>query len=216
MLAFIALFAVLQNIDNLVLAAAYRWQNVAITWRSNLFIAAFSALFTGLALVGASCAKSGVLVLGLDHYAEIVGRGLLLMIGAWMLIGHFSKALFPQLRRPVLERRPHTFSTSAAEMKLGEALLVGTALAVDNLGPSFAFGLINPATPSSGFVLSALTGVASLLAVSIGQISGAKTRRYVHGFSPKLIAGCLILSIACFDPGDMTRDRVQPLTRKLT
>jgi|SRR5579859_5214939 len=212
-LSFVALFAVLQNIDNLVLAAAYRWQSVEITRRSNFFIAFLSALFTELAILGANWTKTGVSLLGWDHYTEGVGRGILVMIGVWTLINHFSRSLFPHLHTPSPEPKVHGRPSSVAKMNFSEAAVVGTAPAVDNLGPSFAFGLVNPTSPTITFTLSALTGLGSVLAVWAGQTLGAKGPRRLQKFPPKLVASCLILGIAFCDPGDIARDNLRLLVK---
>lgn len=205
-LAFLALFAVLQNIDNFALGVAYRWQRIRITWRSNLFIAALSGLFTGLAMLAANLAKSEVSRFGLDHYTEIVGRGLLVMIGTWTLIGYFRIKLFPQLRDSSSKAGLTLPPTVIATMKFSETVLVGTALAADNLAPSFAFGLVNPSSAAVGLTLSALTSFVSVLSVITGQVAGAQGRHRLPGLSPKLVAGCLILVIALFEPGDLARN----------
>ncbi|HZR20568.1 MAG TPA: hypothetical protein VFE51_25020 [Verrucomicrobiae bacterium] len=212
-LSFVALFSVLQNIDNLVLAGAYRWQSVEITKHSNLFIAFLSALFTELAIVGANWTKTGASLAGWDHYTEAVGRGILVMIGVWTLITHFSRSLFPHLHTPSVERKVHGGLFSMAKMSFREAAVVGTALAVDNLGPSFAFGLVNPTGPTLALTLSALTGLGSVLAVWAGQTLGAKGPRQLQKFPPKLVAGCLILGIAFCDPGDIARDHFRLLAK---
>src|SRR5271166_2406133 len=95
-------------------------------------------------------------------------------------------------------------------------MLAGTALAVDNLAPSFAFGLINPMRQNaflSGLLLGALAAGFSVVAVLCGQISGRRCRaqfeRILPAFiTPELISGLLLIGIAVvpFDIDDWATD----------
>jgi putative Mn2+ efflux pump MntP len=201
-LTFLALFAVLQNIDNLLLATAYRWQNIRIPWPSNFFIGALSGVFTAAAMCAAQFAKARASWLGVDNYTEVLGRGILALIGVWTLVGYFRARLFPQLHRSDPKTAQTPFASGMAELKFSEAVVPGTALALDNLGPSFAFGLVSSPTLAVALTLSVMTGFASVLAVLLGQSAGAKGRHYLRCFPPRLVAAGLILAIAIFDPGD--------------
>jgi putative Mn2+ efflux pump MntP len=205
-LALVAFFGFVQNIDNFVFAVAYRWQNKRIDWPANCFIAAVTALFTELAMLAASGTQFEALRFGLDNYTEILGRGLLVMIGVWTLVGCLRLQLFPLQGCPSLDDAASVSSPPAvAPMKCKEACFVGIALAADNVGPSFAFGLVNHCALGFGLALAALTAVGSLAAMSFGQSVGAKGRKRLHCLSPKLVAGCLILAIGLFDPADILR-----------
>jgi putative Mn2+ efflux pump MntP len=205
-LTFLALFAVFQNLDNLVLAAAYRWQGIQIRWGSSCFIGALSGVFTAAALLTAHFAKSQAFWLGVGRYAEVLGRGVLVTIGVLTLVGYFHARLCPLLYSSCPAKAPPRSATKLAEMKFNETVLVGTALAIDNLGPSFAFGLVESATTSVGLTLSAMTGVVSVLAVLAGQAAGAKGRHQLRQFPPKLVAASLIFCVALFDPGDLVHE----------
>jgi putative Mn2+ efflux pump MntP len=202
-LLYVVTFAALQNLDNFVLAAAYRWRQVEIKGGANLLIAALSGLFTGAAVLAAQYAKLQAARTGWGAYSEIVGRGLLAMIGTWTLIGYFRTRLLPRLPDDPM---PTVCEAAPGPMRLEEALLVGIALAVDNLGPSFAFGIVAPKW--FGLVLSVLAALLSFVLIIAGQSVGAKGRDMLHCFSPKLVAGCLIVAVAIFDPSDFNRDGV--------
>ena len=204
-LALLILFGLLQNIDNFVFAVAYRWQNIGIDWKANCLIAAGSALFTELAMLAASCTQFEALRFGWDNYTEIIGRGLLVMIGVWTLVGCLRLKLFPPKGGSTFDSGATVSQAEIAQMSFKEACFLGVALATDNVGPSFAFGLVNHSTLGFGFVLSALTAIGSLAAVNSGQAVGAKGRKRVRCLSPKFVAGCLILAIGLFDPADIVR-----------
>ena len=197
--AFLVLFAALQNIDNFFMAAAYRWKGLEIRWRSNLVIAALSGLFTEAAFLAANAVKSEILGYRLGEYSEMIGRGILVMIATWTLVGYFRARFFPQWSD---SKTGISSGSSGAAMGFREAAVLGVALAADNLGPSFAFGLINPAAPMIGFCLSILIFFISLLSVECGQAAAARFRNGLGKVSPKFAAGCLLLGIALFDPGD--------------
>lgn len=211
-LEFIALFALLQNIDNLVLAAAYRLKDVAITWPSNLVIAGMSGIATGAGVALAQAVKLNVGEFGLGSAAEVIGRGILVMIGSWTLVCYFRVKLFSNINAPVLKNRPSVSnegagaSDSGKPMTIAEAIVSGTALAVDNLAPSFAFGLVNPARQSlieAGATLAILTAAFSVVSVYVGQAIGAEGRSRLRWISPEVASGCLIISIGILDYGDV-------------
>lgn len=199
---YLLLFAVLQNVDNFVLAVAYRWQKIEIPLSFNLLIAGLSALFTAVGIVAANVTNIEAAQRGWNNYAEVLGRGLLVMMGTWTLIGYFRTRLFPKLNLPDSEGMVLTTTS----MKGRDAFLVGTALAVDNLGPSFAFGLVNRASLGVGLTLTVLTGIVSVIFVALGVTVGANGQQRLSRLSPKLVTGCLILGIALFDPGDIARN----------
>jgi len=220
-LAVIVSLAVLQNIDNFVLAAAYRLKNVVIPASKNLLIALLSGIATGVPVVVASGLRSQAVQIGLNTSAGVAGRGILLMPGFWTLVGYFRSRLFPQLGEEEsdnndVHRRSVKSQRQATSIRTSEAMIAGTALAVDNLAPSFAFGLINPMRQNaflSGLLLGALAAGFSVVAVLCGQISGRRGRaqfeRILPAFiTPELISGLLLIGIAVvpFDVDDWATD----------
>lgn len=208
-LAVFVSLAVLQNIDNFALAAAYRLKNVVIPTSRNLFIALLSGIATGVPVFVATGLGSKAIQMGLDTTAGIAGRGILLMLGFWTLVGYFRSRLFPQLREEEADNKDdHRRGVKApgqeSLIRTSEATIAGTALAVDNLAPSFAFGLINPMRQSallSGLLLGTLAAGFSIVAVICGQISGRRGRaqfqRFLPAFiTPELISGLLLIGIA--------------------
>ncbi len=208
-LAVFVLLAVLQNVDNFVLAAAYRLNNVLIPTSKNLLIALLSGIATGVPVAVAGGLRSEAVQIGFDTTAGVAGRGILLMLGVWTLVGYFRSRLFPQLGEKVSDiKDDHSRSVKpvgeATLIRTSEAMIAGTALAVDNLAPSFALGLINPVRQNallSGLLLGALVAGFSLVAVIYGQISGRTGReqfkRLLPVFiAPELISGLLLVGLA--------------------
>lgn len=208
LLAVILSLAVLQNIDNFVLAAAYRLKNVVIPTSKNLLIALLSGIATGVPVVVASGLRLEAVQMGLNTTAGVAGRGILLMLGIWTLVGYFRSRLFPQLCEEVSgDNDGHHRSVQslghATLIRTSEAMIAGTALAVDNLAPSFAFGLINPMRQNAllcGLILGALVGGFSIVAVVCGQMSGRNSRPQFQrilpaSITPELISGLLLIGI---------------------
>lgn len=204
------LFAAIQNIDNLVLAGSYRLRNVIIPLRPNLTIAVLSGFATGAGVMLAGVSQVEAAHFGLGSFSEVVGRGILVMIGAWTLIGYFHAKLFADLDESSSgdnERHSgHNVSTNRNEiiMCVSAAMIPGTALALDNIAPSFAFGLVIPKHESiivAGFILAALTAVLSVVSVWIGQAAGVCGRNRLRWISPEMASGCLMIAIVLLDPG---------------
>jgi putative Mn2+ efflux pump MntP len=224
--ALFVLFATVQNIDNLVVAVAYGLKNVHISLKSNFLIAALSVIATGLALISAIVLRSEAVELGFKPVTDVVGRGILLMLGVWTLVGCFRSKLFWQLSNMESDwPNQDGISRAAGEMTTAEAAVAGVALAVDNLAPSFAFGLIDLIRQSpfvSGLFLTALTGIFSILAVAQGQFLGRKGYAQCRRFFPKilrpeLISGLLFIGIAIlpFDIDDWAADFLTPQTEHI-
>jgi putative Mn2+ efflux pump MntP len=205
LVALFIVFAGVQNIDNFVLAAAYGLKNVQISVKSNLLIAALSSIATGTALLVSDVLKWEAGQLGFETATETIGRGILLMIGIWTLVACFGSSLFRQLgdARSARQSAADQLAT-VITMSTPEALVVGVALAVDNIAPSFAFGLVDSIRQIpllSISLLTALTGGASLLAVRIGQVLGRKGRgqfrkTFATTLKPEFISGMLFIAIA--------------------
>jgi putative Mn2+ efflux pump MntP len=206
--AFLSL-AVLQNIDNFVLAAAYRLKNVFIPISRNLLIAVLSGIATGGPVLVASGFRAEAIQMGFNATAGIAGRGILLMLGVWTLVVYFRSRLFPQLGEEEADRKDdHRHDVKSPQhavlIRISETMIAGIALAVDNLAPSFAFGLINPMRQHallSGLLLGILVAGFSIVAVVCGQISGsggrAQFQRFLPAFiTPELISGLLLIGIA--------------------
>jgi hypothetical protein len=171
---------------------------------------------------GCSGARSGcteAVQIGLSTGAGVAGRGILLMLGVWTLVGYFRSRLFTQLSEEESDNnddRRRSAPGQAALIRTSEAMMAGTALAVDNLAPSFAFGLINPIRQNAilfGLLLGALAAGFSIVAVVCGQISGRKGRaqfqRFLPAFiTPALVSGLLLVGIAVLplDIDDWTAD----------
>src|SRR5260221_13824740 len=114
-----------------------------------------------------------------------MGRGLLIMLGVWTLVGYFRTKLFPQLRDRKATVAVAGAATSPAELPVvitsSEAMVAAAALAIDNLAPSFAFGVRHPGySLSSLVVLGVLTAAGSVWLVTLGQSTGRTGRSRFH------------------------------------
>jgi putative Mn2+ efflux pump MntP len=215
----LALFAIAQNIDNFVLAGAYRFKNVLIPKQPNLLIAILSGLATVLAAGAGWAFGEKAVQQGHWEVTEVMGRGLLIMLGVWTLIGYFRTKLFRQLRdRKATPERGVAATPQAASpvvITSSEAIVAATALAIDNLAPSFAFGVRHPGYSfSSVLVLGVLTAVVSVWLVALGQSTGRTGRLRFHHpaiefVAPELVSGLLIIAIALFDPGDFAHGLIE-------
>jgi putative Mn2+ efflux pump MntP len=215
--------AIYQNVDNFALAAAYRIKNVAIPWRANLLIAFFSGLATGAAVISGYVSGQGIDAeaehLGLGSISEKTGRGILIMIGVWIMIGYFRSKLFRQLGNSPDPANPANAERTSAESKSNaivqirrsESFVVAVALAADNLGPSFFLGwagLIRNDVGLSALVLFGLTVLCSVVAVSLGQLVGERGRLQLRFFPAELVSAVLIIGIGLFDSDAVVRNLI--------
>jgi putative Mn2+ efflux pump MntP len=204
---FLVLFAIVQNIDNLVFAGAYRLRNVIISSRPNLVIASLSGVATAASVILAGVSHFEATRFGLGSVPDLIGRGILIMIGVWTLVGHFRANLFDPSREASIDHRGTPVGEARA-MGMSTALIAGTALALDNIAPCFAFGLVNARQQeiiATGLILAVLTAAFSIVSVSIGQAAGGRGRNQMRWISPNIASGCLMIAIASFDPGDLAQ-----------
>jgi putative Mn2+ efflux pump MntP len=216
--------ALYQNVDNFALAAAYRIRNVVIPTSANLLIAALSGAATGFAAMtgyASSCAmdlEAEHLGLG-TSISEKTGRGILLMLGVWILVGYFRKGIFCQLREndpiaghPAL-RAAFEQNAPAVRLRSAEGFVVAVALAADNVAPSFCLGgagLIRNDALLSSLFLGLFTAALSVVAVVLGQAAGKRGIDHLPWISPTMASGCLMIAIALLNPGDFARAWLKP------
>jgi putative Mn2+ efflux pump MntP len=202
-LFFLAAFAVAQNIDNLVLAAAYRIKGVLIPSRQNAVIAFASATATAAATTAGWVLGERARLHGWQN-AEVAGRGILIMLGVWSLVGYLWKKIFRQLDQAGAPPSPPKEKENVINNL--ELMVVAVALAVDNLAPSFAFGVTQPGQTYVFIpVLTTLIFFSSILTVGVGQSLGSRGKaffgyRSLHFLAPEIVFGILILGIGLFDP----------------
>jgi len=209
-LAVLAFFAFIQNIDNMLTAGAYRLKNVVIPIGPNMVMAALSGAATAIGVVIAGLGESTAFHLRYEWVSEAVGRGLLVMIGVWTLAGYFRARLFPQIgdaeEREELELPAGSVRDGSVRMTASAALVPGFALAVDNIAPSFALGLVNLRHGrfiATGVTFTALIMGFSLLSVWIGQAMGRGGKNHLRWVSPEIASGLLMITIAVLGPGDL-------------
>jgi putative Mn2+ efflux pump MntP len=218
-LILLVIFAAVQNIDNLVLAGAYRLKNVLVSLRSNLTIAALSGIATGGAVFFARFSQFEARHFCFGSFSEAIGRSILVMIGVWTLVAYFRARLFPGFAKSFCakdgfrRRQSGPANCIGSLMSVSEAIIPGTALAMDNIAPSFAFGLVTASQQNlvaSGSALSVLIVVFSVLSVWIGQALGRRGRKHLHWMAPEIASGCMMIAIALLDPGDLVHGRINP------
>jgi putative Mn2+ efflux pump MntP len=185
---------------------------VTICWRSNVMIAALSGIATGAGVTIGQTAKIHAGHLGWGSAPEIIGRGILAMIGIWTLIAYFRSRLYGNLQRCLIDQSSDIGGKKAAcpssfrVMSLSEGAISGTALAIDNIGPSFAFGLVNPGHNTlggAGPLLALFTAALSLAYVWLAQTAKMRGQNLISWVSPEIVSGCLIIGIAILDPSDI-------------
>lgn len=214
-LALLTFFAVVQNIDNLLMAGAYRLKGVVIPPGANAVLAALSGFATALGVLIAGLGASTAFHLRYEWLSEAVGRGLLVMLGAWTLAGYFRARLFPGLGDQRAEPGPPVGEGGGgpSRMTASAALVPGFALAVDNIAPSFALGLVNlrhGQLVTTGAAFTALIMAFSVLSVWGGQAIGRGGNRHLRWISPEIASGGLMILIAVLGPGDLAEGWLAP------
>lgn len=209
LLALLIVFAVVQNLDNFVLAAAYRLKHVHITWRANLIIASLSGIATWTCMTLARGAKLHITEMGFGSTLDLLGRAALITVGCWTLLGCFQDKLFARFGERFARPRSSSRGQPIIQMSFRGAAILGAILAIDNLGPSVAFGLVHLSTAGLGIALSALTGLASIVCILAGQAAGARGQFRLKGNSSKVIGACLIIALGLLQPFDLAREALK-------
>ncbi|MEC4803531.1 MAG: manganese efflux pump [Jaaginema sp. PMC 1079.18] len=124
------LLAISTNIDNLAVGVAYGVRRVKIGWQANSAIAFLSGASTFLAMTFGDWLENFLA----NNFAQKLGSSILILIGfltvANLLIRKFSSGFSET-----------TDLTANTVLKLPDALLLGLALTITNLGTGIGAGL---------------------------------------------------------------------------
>lgn len=197
-LAALLLFGLALSLDGLGAGLAYGIRRIRMPVSSLLIICLVSGGAVSLSLFGGHLAAA---VLN-PRFAQLAGGWLLVGLGLWIL----TQALRTATRRVLRLRVPPLglviqvlFEPLQADLDSSgcisarEAMLLGTALAMDAFGAGFAIALSGLHTAL--VPLFVVTGL--FLMVSLGLVFGRRVLK-TNGHKVNLLPGCLLILIGMF------------------
>jgi len=182
----IIIFAVAANLDNLVIGFSYGMKRIVIPWGSNLLISAITFLSTLLSVI----AGKALPVLLPAFATQAVGGVILILLGIWGAAGAVLKQHSHAKKQKESPGSPCQDSPQTHARTIGwrEALALGGALSINNLGMGIGMGMGR---------IHAL-GVA-IAALYIGNLAGRKIFSQKLGLWTELLAGTLVIGLGIWE-----------------
>jgi putative sporulation protein YtaF len=170
------------NLDNLWVGIAYGLKKVKISFTSNLVI----ALLSGLAILLSIVVGKSLLLIIPQNISNILGGGIVFIIGFWTIISFNENTAPIESLNEVMNEPYAADSDNSGDISIREAIILGTALAVNCLTAGFGAGI-------SGIGLAAITGASmlfSIVSISLGNYLGI---HHINlGNKGNIIAGILL------------------------
>lgn len=170
-LAAIILFSFSACIDNIAVGLAYGIKKVKIDAAMNLLIALISAFGTFIAMFGG---KTFSLLISIKA-ANIIGSSILILLGSVGLIKYLyssknkstEKAI---LAEEILENPEKADMDSSGNIDIKEAFILGSALAINNIGLSLGAGIAG----MNLYITTVFTFFISMLNMRLGYYISSK------------------------------------------
>lgn len=180
--------AAVSNLDNLGVGTALGMRDTRVSASANLIIAAVTMAATAIAMTfGGALSR-----LVAPSIGSALGSAIIIAVGAWTVITWIRS-----IRRPVCSPIPAgVLRTSVLQrntIPAREALALGVALSMNNLGAGVGAGAVG----APALATTLLAGTLSLLAVGGGSRIGFSVGRSLFGRSALLLAGLVLLAVGC-------------------
>ena len=182
------IIAAVSNLDNLGVGTAFGMRDTAVAAFANLIIAAVTMAATAIAMTFGRALSQLIA----PSIGSGLGSAIIIAIGAWTVIAWIRTSRRPA-RSPIPAGAPPTNVLHLSTISPREALALGVALSMNNLGAGVGAGVAG--VPALATTL--LAGTFSLLAVGGGSRIGSSVGRSVFGRSAPLIAGLVLLAVGC-------------------
>lgn len=198
------ILAIAVSIDGLSVGIIYGMKKIKIPWVSQIII----VLTTSCAFVTAMICGNIVISRLHPTKAKFIGSILLFLLGIWFLLEANSKVSDKKSKEAVavfrirplglvvkILREPTVADTDTSGMiDIKEALLLGSALALDALGA----GLGAAATGYNIILTIVLVSITSLLFLKVGLHIGRKESVFLNQNLTKYLPGFLLIALAVF------------------
>ncbi|MCC3376281.1 manganese efflux pump [Cohnella sp. REN36] len=194
----IILIGIAANIDNLGIGVTFGARATRVPFRANLVIALLSLAATYVAMTaGMYFAELFPL-----YWANLLGGGVLVVLGAWGIIG-----IVRRKKGSVASETPIDRSLAAERNKdrmdrkgdraisWAESLSLGFALSVNCIASSFGAG----ASGVSPWLTAISVGVFSLVSVDVGVRMGGRIAKSWLGRHAELTGCILLMAIGCYE-----------------
>lgn len=198
------ILAIAVSIDGLSVGIIYGMKDIKIAWLSQIII--LSA--TSCAFVTAMLFGNAAISFFHPAKAKIIGAVILLALGIWSLIEALSRESSSKSEKTIaifrikplglavkILREPTAADiNTSGVIDIKEALLLGSALALDAFGAGFG-------AAAAGFGIiwtTILVSITSLLFLSVGLYIGSKKLVYLNQKVTIYLPGALLIALAVF------------------
>jgi putative Mn2+ efflux pump MntP len=182
------LIAAVSNLDNLGVGTAFGMRDTPVSALANVIIAAVTMAATAIAMTFGRALSQLIA----PSIGSALGSAIIIAVGAGTVITWIRTIRTPARSR-IPPGAPPTNVLHRNTISPREALVLGVALSMNNLGAGVGAGVAG--VPALATTL--LAGTFSLLAVGGGSRTGSSLGRSVFGRGAPLIAGLVLLAVGC-------------------
>ncbi|MFZ0383332.1 MAG: manganese efflux pump [Solirubrobacteraceae bacterium] len=182
------LIATVSNLDNLGVGTAFGMRDTPVSALANLIIAAVTMAATAIAMTFGRALSQLIA----PSIGSALGSAIIIAVGAGT-VTTWIRTIRTPARSPIPAGAPPTNVLHRTTISPREALVLGVALSMNNLGAGVGAGVAGvPALATT-----VLAGTFSLLAVGGGSRIGWSVGRSAFGRVAPLIAGLVLLAVGC-------------------
>ena len=182
------LIAAVSNLDNLGVGTAFGMRDTPVSALANLIIAAVTMAATAIAMTFGRALSQLIA----PSIGSALGSAIIIAVGAGT-VTTWIRTIRTPARSPIPAAAPPTNALHPNTISPREALALGVALSMNNLGAGVGAGVAG--VPAVATTL--LAGTFSLLAVGGGSRIGSSVGRSAFGRGAPLIAGLALLAVGC-------------------
>ena len=180
------IIAAVSNLDNLGVGTAFAMRDRPVSASPNLIIAAVTMAATAIAMTFGRALSQLIA----PSVGSALGSAIIIAVGAWTVITWIRANRGPS-RSPVPADAPPTNLLQRDTITPCEALALGAALSMNNLGAGVGAGAVG----APALATTLLAGTFSVLAVGGGSRIGCYFGRSLFGRGAPLIAGLILLAV---------------------
>ena len=176
------------NIDNFAVGVAYSVKKLTISWTANLLIAVLS----GISTFSSMSLGDWINRFLSPNLAHNLGCSILIIIGCLTILEILKKKLASSSDQTIEHLTEETISKI---ISIREALIIGLALTITNLGTGIGAGIAQ----LDLFLTSCFSFFSSLLMIGGGSLLGHLVTSRFSGNRLEFISGLLLISLGLYE-----------------
>ena len=179
------------NLDNLTIGIVYSFKNSQINFAANLAI----ALLSGISTFASMSLGDWIHQLLMPNLANGIGSIVLILIGCGNLAQILQRKFALAQQTSSSDISNSNISTSNRAINFKEAIYLGLALTITNLGTGIGAGIAQ----LDIILTSSLSFVSSLITIALGTLIGKAIASIFSSNKLEFVAGLLLITLGVYE-----------------